>query len=168
MLNLKTLIESHEDWLIDRVLHYAQQKSYIQNTSTLREAWRNSIRGLSEPLIEFIDATRQSNTSHKAAIEGATRFGVAQGLEHRAHGVDLVDFVGALKLHRKAFLDLIRENEPSGNESESLRELIIELFDSIEMGLLKAWETTSVTDQLAELQTRNRELSNEKQVHHRI
>ena len=162
MLNLKTLIEKHEDWLIDRVLHYAQQKSYTQNSSTLREAWRNSISGLSEPLIQFFDAARQSNSSHKAAIEGATRFGVAQGLQHRAQGVDLIDFVGALKLHRNAYLDLIREKEPAGNESERLQELIMELFDCIEMGLLKAWGTTSVTDQLAELQTRNLELSNEK------
>jgi len=162
MLNLKTLIENHEDWLIDRVLHYAQQKSYTQNSSTLREAWRNSIRGLSEPLIQFFDAARQSNSSHKAAIEGATRFGVAQGLQHRTQGVDLVDFVGALKLHRNAYLDLIREKEPDGNESVRLQELTMELFDCIEMGLLEAWGTTCVTDQMAELQTRNRELSNEK------
>ncbi|MDF1872846.1 ATP-binding protein [Vannielia sp.] len=162
MLNLKTLIKTHEDWLIDRVLLYAQQKSYTKNSSTLREAWRNSIRGLSAPLIQFSDAARLPNFSHTAAIKDATKFGVAQALQHRAQGVDVLDFVGALKIHRDAFLDLIREKEPDGDEREPLRDLILELFDSIEVGLLAAWGTTSATDQLVELQTRNRELTNEK------
>ena len=162
MLNLKTLIENHEDWLTDRVVHYAQQKSYTQYSSTLREAWRISICGLSEPLVQFIDAAQSSDIPHKAAVRDATEFGVSQGLRHRALGIELGNFVGLLKLYRNAYLDLIAEKEPNIEESGLLRDLIMELFDSIEVGLLDAWGTTNIPDQIAELQTRNRELSNEK------
>ncbi|WP_424943151.1 ATP-binding protein [Aliiroseovarius crassostreae] len=162
MLNLKTLIENHEEWLTDRVVHYAQQKSYTQYSSTLREAWRISICGLSEPLVQFIEAAQSSDVPHKAAVQDATEFGVAQGLRHRALGIDLGNFVGLLKLYRNAYLDLIHAKEPDSNQSGLLRDLIMELFDSIEVGLLDAWGTTNVSDQLVELQTRNRELSNEK------
>ncbi|MGH1354506.1 MAG: ATP-binding protein [Thalassovita sp.] len=162
MLNLKTLIENHEEWLTDRVVHYAQQKSYTQYSSTLREAWRMSICGLSEPLVQFIEAAQSSDAPHKTAVRDATEFGVAQGLRHRALGIDLGNFVGLLKWYRNAYLDLIYAKEPDSHQSGLLRDLIMELFDSIEVGLLDAWGTTTGSDQLVELQTRNRELSNEK------
>jgi len=46
MDGLYTLIATHEDWLVDRVLSYAKDLDYVRYTSTLQEAWRLSIAGL--------------------------------------------------------------------------------------------------------------------------
>ncbi len=46
-------INDHEDWLMDRILDYAQKRDYTKYASTLKEAWRLSISGLSKSLVEF-------------------------------------------------------------------------------------------------------------------
>lgn len=162
MLNLKTLIENHEDWLTDRVVQYAQLNSYTLYTSTLREAWRISICGLSVPLVQMIGAAQSSKIPRETAINNATEFGVSQGLKHRSLGIELGDFIGMLKLYRKAYVDLLTEMEPPSDTRSTLQDLIFELFDSIEVGVMTAWSASNATDQLGELQKRNRELSNEK------
>lgn len=56
---LTTLIEyinDHEDWLMERILDYAQKRDYTKYASTLKEAWRLSISGLSKSLVELIKA----------------------------------------------------------------------------------------------------------------
>lgn len=165
MQDLKSLIEQHEEWLTDRVIHYAQQKDFTQFSSTLREAWRMSVCGLSKPLTEFLDAAQDASVPHKAAIKAATDFGVTQGVQHRARGIELGgDFVGLMKLYRNAYLDLIHDKADTVDQARTLQGgLVIELFDSIEVGLLVSWGgTTKTSDQLLELQARNRALTNEK------
>jgi hypothetical protein len=56
MLNLRSLIETSEEWLMNRVLDYAEQRNYIKYTSSLVDAWRVSIAGLSSALIQVMDA----------------------------------------------------------------------------------------------------------------
>ena len=51
MMRLADLVVSHEDWLIQKVLTYAKEKGYTRYTSTLAEAWRTSVSGLSQPLL---------------------------------------------------------------------------------------------------------------------
>lgn len=57
MLNsLVNYINDHEDWLMGRILGYAQKREYTKCTSTLKEAWRLSISGLSKSLVDLIEA----------------------------------------------------------------------------------------------------------------
>ena len=46
----------HEDWLMERILKYAKQRDYAQYSSTLKEAWRLSISGLSKSLMDALNA----------------------------------------------------------------------------------------------------------------
>jgi|GEM_PF-1897046 len=55
MQNLRNLIADSEDWLTNRVLGYARGHRYTDYTSTLVEAWRASISGLSAPLLASLD-----------------------------------------------------------------------------------------------------------------
>lgn len=162
MQALITLIEQHEDWLTDRVVHYAQQRDFTQYSSTLREAWRISIRGLGKPLAEFLQAAQNDCTSKEQAVKAATEFGITQGIQHRARGVELDDFLGLLKLYRNAFLDLAADKAESPQDAWCFQRLILEQFDAVEEGLFKSWRTTPASDHLQGLQTRNRELTNEK------
>ena len=43
---LKGILEKNEDWLIERILGYAVNKGFSVYTSTLKQAWRLSISGL--------------------------------------------------------------------------------------------------------------------------
>jgi hypothetical protein len=51
---LHTLIAEHEDRLMASILHYALAQGYAAYTSTLVEAWRLSIHGLSKPLLDAL------------------------------------------------------------------------------------------------------------------
>ncbi|MBI4863179.1 MAG: hypothetical protein HY815_23370 [Candidatus Riflebacteria bacterium] len=53
---LEQLIRSGEDWLIRQVLDHARRHDYTRFTSTLEEAWRLSVRGLSDSLIQALRA----------------------------------------------------------------------------------------------------------------
>ena len=54
MKQLSELISQHEDWLVNRTIHYAKRHGYTAFTSTLSEAWRVAVCGLSEPLIKAL------------------------------------------------------------------------------------------------------------------
>tara|TARA_R110002020_G_scaffold203246_2_gene406724 strand:- start:1513 stop:3858 length:2346 start_codon:yes stop_codon:yes gene_type:complete len=162
MLNLKSMIETHEDWLTDRVVHYAQQKLLTEYSSTLREAWRISICKLSAPLLRLVEAVETSLNSSDAALNEADAFGLSQGIKHRSLGIEGRDFVGMLKLYRKAYVDFVTEMNFPDAQRDMLQSLILELFDAIELGVLTAYTASSTTEQMKRLQKRNRELSNEK------
>lgn len=162
MRDLKQLIEGHEDWLTDRVIHYAQRKDFTQFSSTLREAWRMSICGLSKPLTKFLNTDPDSRIPHSETLRKATEFGVKQGVQHRARGIQLGDFLGLMKLYRNAYMDLVFLNADSLEDARQVLGLTIEVFDAIEVGLLESWGATDVSDLLLELQGRNRVLTNEK------
>ncbi|MCP4821395.1 MAG: hypothetical protein GY883_19610, partial [Shimia sp.] len=162
MQALKTLIEQHEDWLTDRVIHYAKQKNFTQFSSTLREAWRISICGLSKPLTMFLDTAQDDSIPKEVALKAATEFGITQGIQHRARGIDLTDFLGLLKLYRNAYLDLASDKATDKEKAHCLQILIVEQFDAIELGLLEAWTKTETSERHWELQAHNRALTNEK------
>jgi hypothetical protein len=48
------IIANNEDWLIDRILLYARRQGFNHCASTLREAWRLSIHGLSAPILSAL------------------------------------------------------------------------------------------------------------------
>jgi len=52
---LSQLVTDSEDWLMDRILEYAKARGYTKYTSTLKEAWRLSISGLSNSLLQAIE-----------------------------------------------------------------------------------------------------------------
>lgn len=62
MDRLYDLIAQNEDWLIKKVLHYARRFAFTKYTSTREEAWRLSIRGLSEPLLQ---ALKTNSATHE-------------------------------------------------------------------------------------------------------
>lgn len=51
-------LESREEWLMGRVLSYALKQGYTKYTSTLKEAWRLSVSGLTK---NFKIALREMN-----------------------------------------------------------------------------------------------------------
>jgi len=162
MDNLKPLILSHEDWLIDRVVHYARVHDYTPFTSTLREAWRASIVGLSRPLVAALEESRGKTGPIGQPLEAAVAFGVEQARKHRRRGTGLAMFLGLLKLYRRTYFDLVEEKLDDPEARRKLTGLLLEMFDSIELGLTREWSHSGETEELARLRQMTRELSNEK------
>lgn len=52
---IEKLLKDNEEWLMHRILHYAKKMNYTKYTSTLAEAWRISIQGLSEMIIKDLN-----------------------------------------------------------------------------------------------------------------
>ena len=72
---LSRLISKNENWLMRRILEYAKRFHYSQYTSTLEEAWRISIQGLSQELLAALE--RGSDASRTRS---------RPGLRCRSHG----------------------------------------------------------------------------------
>ena len=163
MDRLKRLIEDHEDWLIDRVVAYARQHEYTRYTSTLREAWRASIVGLSQPLIAAIEEM-QATGGHPtgAPIRAAVTFGVEEARKHRSRGIDIELFLGLLKYYRQSYLDLVEEKIDAPEDRRALITAVLKMFDSIEFGLVREWSGIHRDAEIERLREQNRALSNEK------
>lgn len=162
MDRLKRLINDHEDWLIDRVVHYAHEHDYTRYTSTLREAWRASIVGLSEPLIAALDEMPLEGRPAGAPTRAAVEFGIAEARKHRGRGIDLALFLGLMKFYRRTYSDLVVEKVPDREERQMFTNILLEMFDSIEIGLVREWIDAGDNAQLNHLRAQNRDLSNEK------
>ncbi len=52
---LRELIINGEDWIIHRLWIYTTERGYAKYSSTLEEAWRISIRGVSGCIIKALE-----------------------------------------------------------------------------------------------------------------
>ena len=104
------LITDSEDTLMDSILQCAIKHDYAQYTSTLAEAWRMSISGLS---LAFIDAIKKTGEippvdPHITYTKNdVTAFAIHEAKMHRDRGIPSVMFIGLMKYYRQAYLDLI-------------------------------------------------------------
>ncbi len=162
---LSRLVGSREEWLMRRVLDYAKQRDYTRYTSTLEEAWRISIAGLSGALRELLGrnaAVPELGPDEDYALDTVAAFAIREAHLHRARGVTIEMFLGLMKYYRQSYLDLVKTaGYPNDMERYSL--LYIErFFDRLELGFLREWFSISDFDAVAQLQEANRAITNEK------
>lgn len=163
---LYRLIQTHESWLMERILHYAKLHGYTVYTSTLLEAWRVSICGLSEPILEALQQQSEIQSPEPDANyeqDSIAAFGVMEAQRHRSRGVTIELFLGLLKYYRQSYLDLVTHvGEFSAAEAAEYQLLLHRCFDRIELGLCHEWISLSEEAKIQELQAENRHVVNEK------
>jgi diguanylate cyclase (GGDEF)-like protein len=162
--HLHDLVASHEDWLMNRVLHHARTNDYTKYTSTLAEAWRMSIHGLSESLmraIEVNDNPPEFGPDENFAEDPTTSFGILEARRHRSRGVTLSMFLGLMKYYRQSYVDLVMQAGLCELE-EDCRLFIERFFDRVEIGFAVEWSTSSEDEKIKQLQVSNRAMTNEK------
>ena len=165
MKALCELLLSHEDWLIYRVIDYAKANDYSQYTPTLVSAWRESIVGLRDELVEALDrhpAPLPMPADHDYCADAYTAFAIGSARRHRARGVTLALFLGLTKFFRLTFLDLVAQERWPEPETQRAREYIARYFDRIELAISIDWASLSENEKIAEIQDKNRALANEK------
>ncbi|MDB9515425.1 EAL domain-containing protein [Roseofilum reptotaenium CS-1145] len=162
---LSDLIASHEAWLMHQILHYAKQQGYAAYTSTLAEAWRVSICGLSTPLIQAIAENFgiQELSPHLPKMPDiSSGFGIVEAQRHRSRGITIELFLGLFKYYRQSYLDLIEIGEFQPEQYQKYRLFIHRFFDRIELGICGEWISQNTNKSIVELQEENRNLANIK------
>ncbi len=162
---IKEVLETHEDWLMERVLMYAKKQGYTAYTSTLKEAWRLSISGLSGSLVEGL--CRYSNAPEMAPEQDfygdpIARFGIIEAQRHKERGISLNMFLGLMKYYRQAYIDLVGNCVTDHAEQQSCELFVNRMFDRIEIGFCVEWVGESGNKSLESLQANNRLMTNEK------
>lgn len=158
-------INDHEDWLMGRILDYAQQRDYTKYTSTLKEPWRLSISGLSKSLVELIKAKGEDielGPEEDYTSDPATQFGIIEAKRHRERGTRLDMFLGLMKYYHQSYQDLISESSFNLSEKQYFSNLINRFFDRVEIAFCTTWASPEQEQLLGELQDRNRLMTNEK------
>ncbi len=142
MRAFQELIATHEDWLVNRVLHYAKRYGYTRYSSTLLEAWRQSVVGLSTVLIEAVDdAANRSGlvADTDYSKDSITSYGVEEARKHRNRGVTLPLFLSLLKYYRQSYLDLVVEKCFEHHSFRLYYDFSLNIFDKIEIGCSSEW-----------------------------
>lgn len=158
-------ITDHEDWLMGRILGYAQQRNYTKYTSTLKEAWRLSISGLSESLVNLIETRGEDielGPEEDYRSDPATQFGITEANRHRERGVSLDMFLGLMKYYHQSYQDLVKESNFNTSEKDHCNNLINRFFDRVEIAFCTTWASSEQGQVVGEMQDRNRQMTNEK------
>lgn len=162
---LHSIIAGNEAWLIDRILFYARRQGYTRYTSPLREAWRQSVAGLSEPLLAALEKgtpDMELKPDEDYTADPLARFGITEADRHRKRGVTLGMFLGLMKYYRQSYMDLVHRDSLDPETNFRLALTLNRFFDRIEIGLFSAWHAPDKNARMADLQRANRAVTNEK------
>lgn len=165
MTKLVELLAMSEDRLIAIVLAYALKMGYTKYTSTLEEAWRLSIRVLSQTLIDACrnkDEPPDFGPEEDYTKDPIAEFGIIEARRHRERGISFGMFLGLFKYYRQTYLDLVIEAQFECEYEEKCRRFIDRFFDRIELGLCVEWAGVEQDSVVRELQDANRLMTNEK------
>jgi len=164
-------LKKHELWLMRRVRDYALERGYTRYTSTLEEAWRISIVGLTDSIASALAISEEPwelGPDDNFISDPVAAFGVVEAQKHRSRGVTLEMFMGLMKYYRQGYLDLVRLSFPPLQEyalADSARyaRFVERVFDRIEIAFCAEWSRSeTVNSAVDELQAANRQMTNEK------
>ena len=163
--SFRKLIADHEEWLMERILEYAKEHDYVKYTSTLREAWRLSISGLSEALLNAIHEDHpylELGPDDELVGDPIAEFGIIEARKHRERGVSLGMFLGLMKYYRQSYKDLARHAGFDPFLEDYCLNLVERFFDRLEIAFCIEWAESDQSSLIEELQARNRLMTNEK------
>ncbi len=160
------LLQSNEEWLMSKILSYSRKNEFTKYTSTLHEAWRLSIQGLSDSLIEAVKSFSleipELHPDYSYVDDPVSAFGVIEAQKHRERGVSLSMFMGLMKYYRQTYIDLLEEADINSKALHQFRLFTERCFDRIEIAYMSEWTSNTEKHLLNELQAANRNLTNEK------
>lgn len=150
---------------MERILACAKQHGYTEYTSTLIDAWHVSIAGINLTLgqaVDIFDATGlELSPDDTFDNDPISLFAIEQSRLHRERGVNLTMFLGLLKYYRQVYLDCVTELGDDSNQDRDLT-FVNRFYDRLEIALCSDWTKVSNEKRIAELQERNRTMTNEK------
>ena len=168
MEELARIIADNETRLVRGVLAYAKINDYVRYTSTLEQAWRLSIQGISNSLLSALDRFRTApdfGPDDRYNGDPLTDFGLAEARRHRDRGITLTMFLGLFKYYKQSYIDLIIGELSHSHRVEEYRYFIERCFDRIEIAFCREWSEWEQSSLMQTLQTTARDMTNEKNVY---
>ncbi len=164
---LPSLLAREEPWLMERVLAHAKAQGYTAYTSTLVEAWRVSVAGLSAAVTAALNDDPSRLADYPAETpdldDPVTDFAVREAALHRGRGISLAMFWGLLKYYRQAYLELLEaRSDVLGDGLAQARVFVAACFERMEYAFVLRWEELSEKGLHDSLARENRALANEK------
>lgn len=161
-------LRENETWLMERILNYAKTHGYTRYTSTLLEAWRISIVGLTDSL-ELLIAQHPTppalGPDECFNDDPASQFGLIEARRHRSRGVNFAMFISLFKYYRQTYHDLIEENKELFDDPKFYYEYVRQFFDRVEIAYSIEWHGRSSEEQIHDLSEQNIHLTNEKNLY---
>ncbi len=161
----RNLIKGGEDRIIAELVRHVRCRGYAKYTSTLEEAWRISVRGLSSALVKAAEAGLEAlemSPEDDFASDPVAAFGVLEAERHRERGINLSMFLGLLKYYRQAYIDVVDEAGFDPDDRGHYHLLVERFFDRVEIAVASAWAGDSSDQRIEELRSTQRVLTNEK------
>ena len=165
MRRLHDVVAGNEDRLTARIIDYAKERGYTPFTSTLEQAWRASIHGLSAPLLTVLAEGRACTEVVAEAEYGRdpiASYGIEAARRHRTRGITLGLFLGLMKSYRRTYLDLADDAASCDGERREWCTVIENFFDRMEVGFCDEWANHSADEDTEQLRAQNRLITNEK------
>lgn len=163
--NFKSLLLNNEEWLMDKILAYAEEYDYTKYTSTLKEAWRVSIEGLTTSFIKLLDVSSdipELSPDDDYSKDPASQFGMIEAQKHRSRGVNFSMFLSLFKYYRQSYHDLLKTEEKLFDDIEFFRQYTDRFFDRLEISYCTEWAGLKSEKQILELSQMNLGMTNEK------
>ena len=166
MENYIFILKNSEEWLMTRILEYAKRFEFTKYTSTLAEAWRLSIKGLSDSLISaaehFQGTVPELHPDEEYINDPISKFGIIEAQKHRQRGTTLGMFLGLMKYYRESYTDLLEISVQDKDKKQFYQRFTQRCFDRIEIAYCIEWTSKGSDNLLTELQDSNRMITNEK------
>jgi len=164
---LHMLLKNNEEQLMQKILDYSHRQGYVKYTSTLKEAWRISIQGLSDAVCETIESGRdvELTPDENYAEDPAAAFGILEAKRHRERGISYSMFMGLFKYYRECYSDLVKEQNFPLDVKYRYILFMDRVFDRIEIGFSSTWAELSGEEKSDELKNSNRLMTNEKNMY---
>lgn len=163
---LAKFISDNELWLMERILFYAKAQKFTDYTSTLVEAWRISIHGLSDAIIFYLDKydneLPQFHPDENYTEDPSMMFGMHEACLHRERGISLQMFLGLYKYYRYSYVDLIRSMDVDSEVKLHYEKIVERVLDRVEIAFCSEWSGIIPDNAIKELQKYNRLITNEK------
>ncbi|WP_300154266.1 ATP-binding protein [Solidesulfovibrio sp.] len=144
---LQEFLPAGEAWLMERVRTYAATHGYAAYTSSLVEAWRASIAGLTVAILDALSLPERSVVEYPqsgpARDDPIAAFADAEAARHRQRGVSLAMFWGLLKYYRRAYLEWIAARFPPGEEERRAAAFAAACFERMEYVFVLRWAQLS-------------------------
>jgi len=159
------LIENNQSFLTSRILHYAKIHNYVKYTSTLEEAWVMSIRGISRAMVHAVKTDKtvpEIEVDHDFRNHEISAFGVLEAKKHRGRGISLEMFLSFFKYYRQTYFDLVREYVDDIDLVFEYQLWVNRYFDHNEIAYIQEWTTNTDEALIAEMQSTNMRMTNEK------
>lgn len=165
MKELADFLAQKEGWLVNRVVDYAIKQQFAKYCSTLYEAWRLSIQGVTQAITEALmreGGPQELGPDENYEQDPIAAYGIMKARSHRNRGISIAMFVGLLKYYCQAYLDAVAEHEFKPAEKEQYILFIRRCFDRMEIGVFIELSKRTETELVCGLQCVNRQILNEK------